>query len=598
MGQGTLIRKTRRRRGKPSRIRKRIGRNWTQCGNGWDSEVAADRVTSQLNKLKKSLASDKPLEPSLFAHLVSEDVSVHSILPENLTTAFQTEQLTVQRAARTELESGKTLGLGAEALANELEKLIEPFVNRPALRLKLKVFRVEQSDNVVTTRQTLEAYGETAKGTREINAVWQCEWTGRAKPILKSIQATQFESIDLTSDLPLFSDCTESVFGGNRSFREQLSKGYQHWLNRQQLHSSFVMLANNGVAVGDVNADGLEDVFLCQESEMPNLLFLQQPDGSLKDVSDGSGVDWLQNSATALILDFNNDGHQDLAVSVSNTVVMAMGDSSGKFKVKSVIDCEDEIWSLSAIDYDRDGLLDLYVGAYSQMGVGSAAANIVLTENLDDFSDGGINTLLRNDSTEEEPFRFVNVTEEVGLMVNNHRRTYSAGWEDYDNDGDPDLYVANDFGWNNFYRHDIAADGSIRFVDIAEQANARDDSFGMSVNWGDYDRDGWMDVYISNMYSYAGNRITFQDQFKAGDNQDIKQRFQRYARGNTLLRNTGKANGEGDEQVIAFEDRTMETAVNMGRWAWCSCFIDMNNDGWEDLYVNNGYITASESGDL
>lgn len=574
-------------------------KSWDEIDNaaadGWDTEVAAEHVTGQLNKLKKVLASDKPVDASSIGHLTNDQVAVYSVTPDQLETAFETSRLRVQRAILEESSSAPA-GTGIDALVAGLKSLLEPYVDRPNLRMKLKVFQVEQTGSAIKTSQTLEVYGKSSEGIREVNAVWQCEWTRESKPRLKSIRLTRFECVDLTGDT-LFSDCTESVFGANRSFRQQLLRGYDHWLNRQQSHNAFLLLANNGVAVGDVNADGLEDVYLCQESGLPNLLFLQQPDGTLKDASDGSGVDWLQNSSTALIVDLDNDGHQDLAVGVSNGLVIARGDSSGSFQVTDTLDCSDEIWSLTAADYDRDGLLDLYVGAYSRKGVASAASNIVLTESLDEYTEGGLNTLFHNESVDGR-FQFRDATEEVGLMVNNRRRTFSVGWEDYDQDGDQDLYVANDFGWNNFYRHDIAEDGSSHFVDIAESANARDDSFGMSVNWGDYDRDGWMDLYISNMYSYAGNRITYQDQFKADDGDNVRKRFQRYARGNTLLRNTGKAEPDGDQTIIKFEDRSLEAAVNMGRWAWSSCFLDVNNDGWEDLFVNNGYITASDNGDL
>lgn len=584
-------------------------KNWTTIGHqekswneiddasadGWDTEVASERVTEQLNKLKKVLASDKPVDASTISHLTDDQLTVYSVTPKQLETAFETPELRVQRA-HPDTTSTEPSGTGAERLATDLKDLLQSYVDRPGLRMKLKVFQVEQTKSAITTSQTLEVYGKSDSGIREINAVWQCDWTRDKKPRMKSIRLTQFECVDVHGET-LFSDCTESVFGANQSFRQQLLRGYDHWLNRQQVHNAFMLLANNGIAVGDVNADGLEDVYLCQESGLPNLLFLQQPDGTLKDVSRESGVDWIHNSSAALIVDLDNDGHQDLAVGVSSGLVIARGDSSGSFQVEEALDCSDEIWSLTAADYDRDGLLDLYVGTYSPTGVTSAAANIVLTESLEDYTDGGLNTLFHNESADGK-FRFQDVTETVGLMINNRRRTYSVGWEDYDKDGDQDLYVANDFGWNNFYRHDTREDGSSHFVDIAEPANARDDSFGMSVNWGDYDRDGWMDLYISNMYSYAGNRITYQDQFKADDGDNVKKRFQRYARGNTLLRNTGQPEVDGDQTIIKFEDRSLEAAVNMGRWAWSSCFLDVNNDGWEDLFVNNGYITTTDNGDL
>jgi hypothetical protein len=111
----------------------------------------------------------------------------------------------------------------------------------------------------------------------------------------------------------------------------------------------------------------------------------------------------------------------------------------------------------------------------------------------------------------------------------------------------------------------------------------------MGITWGDYDRDGRMDVYISNMFSAAGNRITFQDKFKPDSPGEVKRRIQRLARGNTLLQNLG--NGR-------FRDQSAGAGVEMGRWSWASQFVDLNNDSWLDLLVANGYITADDTGDL
>ena len=105
----------------------------------------------------------------------------------------------------------------------------------------------------------------------------------------------------------------------------------------------------------------------------------------------------------------------------------------------------------------------------------------------------------------------------------------------------------------------------------------------------DVNRDGWMDVYVGNMFSTAGNRITFQGKFHPTANADTKAKFQRLARGNTLFVNT--AHGP-------FEDRSLDAAVNMGRWAWGSMFVDVNNDGWDDLVVANGNITNVNPKDL
>jgi len=180
--------------------------------------------------------------------------------------------------------------------------------------------------------------------------------------------------------------------------------------------------------------------------------------------------------------------------------------------------------------------------------------------------------------------KFSDVTNAVGLDENNSRFSFAVAWEDFDNDGDQDIMVANDYGRNNLYRND----GGL-FKDIAPEMGVEDISSGMSVAWGDVNRDGWMDLYISNMFSSAGNRITYQRQFKPEVSEDTKQIYQRMARGNSLFINKA---GSG------FQDRSVESAVTLGRWAWGSRFVDLDNDGWEDIFVTNGFITTDDTGDL
>ena len=239
-------------------------------------------------------------------------------------------------------------------------------------------------------------------------------------------------------------------------------------------------------------------------------------------------------------------------------------------------------FTLSAADYDADGDLDIFVCNYSPQSVPDAG-RFGLPVPFHNATNGGPNMLLRNDGD----WTFTDATAETGLDVNNNRWSYAAGWEDFDNDSDLDLYIANDFGHNNLYRND---DG--RFADITEQANAVDANFGMSVAWGDYDRDGWMDVYIANMFSSAGNRITFQQQFSQQRSGTDLQQLQRLARGNTLLKNNG------DPDSPRFEDVSEQASTTMGRWSWGSLFADINNDGWQDLLVTNGFLTHDASGDL
>ena len=144
--------------------------------------------------------------------------------------------------------------------------------------------------------------------------------------------------------------------------------------------------------------------------------------------------------------------------------------------------------------------------------------------------------------------------------------------------------MANDYGRNNLYRNDGG-----KFVDVAAALDVEDMSSGMSASWADYNNDGWMDLYVSNMFSSAGNRITYQRQFKQHIDEATRKMFQRHARGNSLF--------ENDRQG-GFRDVSVAAGVTMGRWAWGSKWIDLNNDTLDDLVVANGFISTADTGDL
>ncbi|MEZ5300141.1 MAG: VCBS repeat-containing protein [Verrucomicrobiales bacterium] len=176
------------------------------------------------------------------------------------------------------------------------------------------------------------------------------------------------------------------------------------------------------------------------------------------------------------------------------------------------------------------------------------------------------------------------------LDENNHRFSYAASWEDIDDDGDLDLYVANDFGRNSLYQNIAPIGKPPQFRDIAAESGTEDIAAGMSAAWGDYDADGRMDLYVANMFSSAGNRIVRQGRFLGGSGDGATRgAFLRHARGNSLFRNLGGAR---------FADVSEQAGVTLGRWAWSSLFGDFNNDGYDDLFVANGFITQEDTGDL
>jgi hypothetical protein len=338
----------------------------------------------------------------------------------------------------------------------------------------------------------------------------------------------------------------------------------------------------HGLALGDVDGDELDDLFLCEPGGLPNRLLLHKADGTVRDVSAVSGVDYLEATRAALLVDLDNDGDQDLVIASDRFVIFLANDGYGRFHQRMAFRTTSSATCLAAADYDLDGDLDIYVCGYFTME--DAADGTLGLGNpipFHDANNGGRNSLFRNEGN----WRFADVTEEVGLDRDNRRFSFAATWEDYDNDGDADLYVANDYGRNCLYRNDLGT-----FVNVAAQLGVEDMSSGMSASWGDYNRDGRWDLYVSNMFSSAGNRISYQRQFKRQDDAATRAQFQRFARGNSLFE---------QQPDTTFRDVSLPAGVNLGRWAWCSNFVDVNNDGWEDLLVANGMLTRDQdTGDL
>ena len=149
-------------------------------------------------------------------------------------------------------------------------------------------------------------------------------------------------------------------------------------------------------------------------------------------------------------------------------------------------------------------------------------------------------------------------------------------------------YVANDFGGNNLYRNALRESGKPTFTDVAAEAGVRDVAAGMSACWGDFDNNGLADLYVGNMFSSAGRRISQQEDFVQGRSAAALLGTQRMARGNSLF-----AGGDN-----TFQDVSETAGVTMGRWAWSSAFADIDNDGWEDLLIANGYLTNRRDDDL
>jgi hypothetical protein len=529
--------------------------------------------------------------------MASDGFSSGPLRPRALAAVLDDGVFRVERAATAPAaapSAAEAEHRGSEGLRAALSALAEPFRGARDLRADFKVFRVEVREDRLLTHAYLAVSGAANAGFLEENSVWIATWTREDPPRLVSVEVRDFERVVRPQGTPLLADATESVLGQNASYREHLLHGLNHWLARIQDNRFFALLGTPGIAVGDVNGDGLDDLYLAQEGGLPNRLFIQEAGGSAVDVSSQSGADWLESTRGVLLADLDNDGDQDLAAAVFANLVLAAGDGKGHFETRFVFPTSQDTMSLAAADFDEDGDLDLYVCAYKRDDLVKDAGVLSIGASDDfvyhDANDAAPNVLYRNEeSMFAPPLSFRDSTEEAGLNANNRRYSFAAAWEDYDRDGDLDLYVANDFGRNNLYQNQLRESGEAKFIDRAPEAGAEDSASGMGVTWGDYDLDGWPDVYVSNMFSAAGSRITPQAAFKPGSSAEVRGRLERFARGNTLLRNLGGG---------AFADASDAAGVTMGRWAWSSNFVDLQNDGWEDLVVANGYITTDDPGDL
>ncbi len=432
-------------------------------------------------------------------------------------------------------------------------------------KLKIKII----STGELTTRLHVEADRSLPKNS-EYSATWECTWEPGTPPLLASLQVEKFKTIHSAG--PWMQDLTSSVIGHNPRFSPQVMHGIEFWTERITRIGDLAMSGHHGIAVGDVNGDGLEDLYVCDGGSLPNQLYLQQPDGSANEVAADWGVAWLEDSRGALLIDLDNDGDQDLVVATIAMIAFAENNGAGKFTLRGGFPGAPYPFSLSAADFDSDGDLDIYTCVYS---AGDDALNRGFEADspipFDDAENGGRNVLLANLGN----FKFRDVTKQVGLDQNNTRWSFAAAWEDFDRDGDPDLYVANDFGRNCLYRNDAG-----RFRNIAREAGVEDIGAGMSVSWGDANRDGAADLLIGNMFSSAGRRVASQGHLDEG--------LTRMARGNSLFTANGKT----------FQDRSESTGLTNGGWAWSSALADLDNDGWQDVIVANGYLTNTRDDDL
>ncbi len=414
---------------------------------------------------------------------------------------------------------------------------------------------------------------ELAADTRSRVGHWRQTWEHGAQG-WSLLRATSTDEMACETAQPLFQDETNHAIAHLPSYRTQLWYGQNYWRARLDAATGIDVYGENGIAAGDIDNDGWDEVYICQPAGLPNRLLKNRGDGSFEDITDRSGLGLLDDTASALFGDFNNDGRQELIVVRPSGPLLFANRGDGAFRL--VADAfrfaqkpQGSFTSIAAADYDGDGLLDLYLCCYVYF---QGEEQYRYPRPYHDAQNGPPNFLFHN----QDGLRFRDVTAESGMNENNNRYSFAAAWCDYDGDGRPDLYVANDFGRNNLYRNL----GGGKFRDVAREAGVEDIGPGMSAAWFDYDNDGRPDLYVSNMWAPAGLRLVEQKEFQPEASPQIREALRRHAKGNSLYHN----NGDG-----TFTE--LKGQAEMGRWAWASDAADFDNDGWPEIFVAAGMLT-------
>jgi ASPIC/UnbV protein/VCBS repeat protein/FG-GAP repeat protein len=316
-------------------------------------------------------------------------------------------------------------------------------------------------------------------------------------------------------------------------------------------------------AVADFDGDGFEDLFVTNSAESGrNRLYRNNGDFTFTDVAAKAGVaagnDADDASADALWFDYDNDGRPDLFVVRFGRSQLFHNLGKGSFRDvtrEAGLDRYANAITAVAFDYDRDGDLDLFVGGYFQpVNIFQPATPRFFPESFETADNGGGLTLWRNDGRG----RFTDATREAGIALSGW--TLDLGHADADGDGDDDLYVACDFGTDRF----LLNNGDGTFADRTRETIGIDTKKGMNAEWGDYDNDGWLDVFVTN----------------------ITDDYMR--EGNFLWRN----NGLNETGEVSFTDVSRETGIHDTGWGWGAKLFDYDDDGWLDLYVVNGWVSA------
>jgi hypothetical protein len=336
-----------------------------------------------------------------------------------------------------------------------------------------------------------------------------------------------------------------------------------------------------GVAVGDVDGDAVDDLYVTQ-LDGPGVLFLNRGDGSFVDRTQQAGLAGFEGHGNgAGFVDVDNDGDQDLYITTlaSPRFYLYINDGAGTFTEEALPrgaavadDADRSGMSVSFGDFDLDGYVDIHTTEWRAPVRQSAGP----PEHA---------RLLRN-LGEEAPGHFEDVTEAAGVVLDREPAwmpqflrlpgrhanfSFSSSFVDLDGDGHPELVVGSDFTTSQLFWND--GDGT--FTEGTEEAGVDTVRFAMGSSFGDYDDDGDLDWFVSSIMNPE----------TSCQGRPCESPYN----GNRLYRN------DGDRE---FADVTDQEGVRNGHWGWGTAFADLENDGDLDLLATNGQSFGDEDPSL
>lgn len=541
----------------------------TACGGEKEflavpTDVVADVAVSERAAFEAGQALGQRLCGALEAHDVGRLESVVSgagfRIRQPGTQAVEVATADVRSAVRAGRADDNVAALEAfERLANEWLDGIED-VER--CKLKSDLFRLESSGKSAYALFDLKLAGRAADGAPR-------QTTVRLAARLQRVEESwRFARIDVERS------ATDRLLGPG--FRDVSSlAGIDLFRSDEKAASLLTNLGNvnvtnmGGVTVADFDGNGADDLLVYNVRSLISL-FLNDGVGGFERVPQ----DRLPPAGTTgmfyLYLDFDNDGRRELLSSEPLTCGTGRDrvplyrfergrfvDAGGELRVD--YGCDDRHAHIAVHDVDDDGLLDVFFSNY-----GLAKRDRAL--NHSDAVDGGRNRLFRNLGG----LRFEEVTDDIGIDAST-RRTLLGQWFDFTGDGRRDLMLINDFSENELY----VATASGRLEKRAYPP-LTDVGFSMGISVADFDNDADFDVFVSKMYSYAGQRVLA---VTTDLTKPQRARLEAMAAGNTLYENLGGGR---------YRDVAAERGVENAQWAWGGVFFDYDNDGDRDLHVVNG----------